>query len=59
MPDFLGVLPTAPAAGYFTQLSEALRSWPLPEHKAGHFPALMRRLLQGVNPQVLQTMALK
>lgn len=59
MPDFLGVLPQSLPAGYFTQLAEALRSWPLPEHKAGHFPALMRRLLQGVNPQVLQAMALK
>lgn len=59
MPEFLGVLPQGSASEYFAQLAAALRVWPLPEHKAGHFPALMRRLLQGVHPHVLQAMTLK
>lgn len=59
MPDSLGALPPALSAEYFIYLAEQVQAWPLPEHKAGHFPALMRRLLRGVNPHVLQDMALK
>lgn len=59
MPELLGVLPPVPSRSYFAELADALRGWPLPEQKAGHFPALMRRLLQGVNPHTLQAMALK
>lgn len=59
MPEFLGVLPHGAASGHYARMAAAMRAWPLPEHKAGHFPALMRRLLQGVNPHVLQAMTLK
>jgi MinD-like ATPase involved in chromosome partitioning or flagellar assembly len=58
MPEFLGVLPQANATqdGFYAQLAGMIQSWPMPEHKAGHFPDLMRRLLGGANPQVLQTL---
>lgn len=57
MPEYLGVLPAAPgaAAEFMAGLASMVQSWPLPEHKGGHFPALMRRLLNGVNyPGILQ-----
>jgi hypothetical protein len=40
---------------YYQQLAGMIQSWPMPEHKAGHFPDLMRRLLRGADPHVLQT----
>jgi len=57
MPEYLGVLPEArpPLAEFYQQLSGMIQSWPMPEHKAGHFPDLMRRLLRGADPHVLQT----
>lgn len=58
MPEYLGVLPQPdlPQAGFFEQLAGTIQSWPIPEHKAGHFPELMRRLLRGADPHVLQTL---
>lgn len=57
MPESLGALPAAEAAqaGFYAELADALQTWPMPEHKAGHFPDLMRRLLRGADPQLLQT----
>lgn len=55
LPEYLGVLP-APADGepdFYTKLAQAVQSWPMPEHKAGHFPDLMRRLLRGAHSQAL------
>lgn len=59
MPEDLGILPgdADVSAEFFGQLAWTVQSWPLPEHKAGHFPALMRRLLRGTNPRVLQAMS--
>jgi flagellar biosynthesis protein FlhG len=57
MPEYLGVLPEAKPllTEYYQQLAGMIQSWPMPEHKAGHFPDLMRRLLRGADPHVLQT----
>lgn len=60
MPEMLGVLPAAGdlPSGYFAQLADSVLTWPLPAHKAGHFPALMRRLLGGANaPRTLSATA--
>lgn len=56
LPEYLGVLSASEDAQpvFFAQLAKAVQSWPMPEHKAGHFPDLMRRLLSGANPQALQ-----
>lgn len=57
MPELLGVLPQAGTllTGFYEQLARMIQSWPMPEHKAGHFPDLMRRLLRGADPYILQT----
>lgn len=50
MPDHLGTgsVPEGVVASHFpASLAAHIQSWPLPEHQAGHFPALMRRLLRG------------
>lgn len=50
MPDHLGTCsaPEGMVASHFpARLAAHMQSWPLPEHQAGHFPALMRRLLRG------------
>lgn len=45
MPTYLGVLS---ATGRLPEeIAGQVLAWPLPEHQAGHFPALMRRLLHG------------
>jgi flagellar biosynthesis protein FlhG len=58
MPEYLGVLPTVPnqQAPVLLNLARTLQSWPMPQHKAGNFPELMRRLLRGADPQALQTL---
>lgn len=58
MPDWLGMLPESRVeiADFFERLALMAQSWPLPEHREGHFPALMKRLLSGANPRVLQAM---
>lgn len=44
MPTYLGVLS---ATGRLSaEVAGQVLAWPLPEHQAGHFPALMRRLLR-------------
>jgi flagellar biosynthesis protein FlhG len=59
MPEYLGALQQQDSASreYFYHLAEVVQSWPLPEQKTGHFPALMQRLLRGASTHVLQTMA--
>jgi flagellar biosynthesis protein FlhG len=59
MPEYLGVLPWqgSMSSDYFFHLADTVQSWPLPEHKSGHFPALMQRLLRGASTHVLQTLA--
>ncbi len=49
MPEMLGVLPAdaAEAAACCRRLAGRLQTWPLPEQRGGHFPALMHRLLAG------------
>ena len=48
MPDNLGVVVDRHGSGPFhSSLAARVQSWPLPEHQAGYFPALMRRLLRG------------
>lgn len=53
MPEYLGALPQeiAAQAAFYDRLAGMVQSWPMPEHKAGHFPELMRRLLRGVPAQ--------
>lgn len=45
MPTYLGVL--SAAGCLHEELAGQVIAWPLPKHQAGHFPALMRRLLHG------------
>lgn len=55
MPEYLGALPqeVASQATFYERLAGMVQSWPMPEHKAGHFPELMRRLLRGVPAQAI------
>ncbi len=57
MPGDLGVLPdNAPFPESFVSgLAAQVYTWPLPQHQAGHFPALMRRLLRGNTARVLHS----
>lgn len=57
MPANLGVFPVdEPASGFFhARLAAQVQTWPLPEHQAGHFPALMRRLLRGNSDRTIST----
>jgi len=45
MPSYLGAL--SASGGLPVGVPGQVLAWPLPEHQAGHFPALMRRLLRG------------
>lgn len=58
MPEYQGVLPSVSEdrTRFLRNLAETIESWPMPEHKAGHFPDLMRRLLRGADPHVLQSL---
>lgn len=57
MPASLGVFPLAePASSAFhAWLAAQVQTWPLPEHQAGHFPALMHRLLRGSTSRTVST----
>lgn len=58
MPEYLGVLPAGAGqqAMVLQNLARTLQTWPMPQHKAGNFPELMRRLLRGADPHALQTL---
>lgn len=58
MPEYLGVLPAVPGqqVPVLQNLARTLQTWPMPQHKAGNFPELMRRLLRGADPHALQTL---
>lgn len=49
MPEHLGIVPAdaMQSAAFCRRLAVQLQTWPVPEQRNGHFPALMRRLLAG------------
>jgi flagellar biosynthesis protein FlhG len=57
MPSDLGCLPAEQTrvGGFVDALAKTTQQWPLPEQQAGHFPALMHRLLRGTRHSTLHS----